>query len=85
MKSLASINKTLAECDPKIRRGKVWCYDCGRIRRVDPGECFASGWPKCCGSTMGISSPEERAQALDRKQPSSLRSEAAETVQSRRP
>jgi hypothetical protein len=28
---------------------------------VDAGVCLATGWPKCCGVTMTIDSPEERA------------------------
>lgn len=50
---------------PQIKRGIVWCTKCGREQRVNPGEAmFGGGWPKCCGFTMTIDSPEERA---DRK------------------
>jgi hypothetical protein len=46
---------------PQLRRGIVWCMTCGRTRRVDAGGALAHGWPKCCGYTMTIDSPEERA------------------------
>jgi hypothetical protein len=39
----------------------VWCRICGRSQRVDAAQSLASGWPKCCGHTMTIDSPEERA------------------------
>lgn len=45
---------------PKIQRGKVWCTSCGRVASVNPVECLSNGWPKCCGYTMTIDSPEER-------------------------
>jgi len=51
---------TLADCDPKLKRGIVWCRTCGRSQQVDSAKCFRSGWPKCCGETMTIDSPEER-------------------------
>ena len=50
----------LATCHPSIARGRVWCKKCGRTKKVDPAECFRSGWPECCGHTMTIDSPEER-------------------------
>ena len=48
---------------PKIKRGRVWCKTCGRMERVDGVKCLQNGWPKCCGRTMTIDSPEERAKA----------------------
>lgn len=51
----------LADSHPKIRRGRVWCVKCGRTQNVEPAACFAVGWPLCCGETMTIDSPEERA------------------------
>ena len=27
------------------------------------GECMRYGWPKCCGHTMTIDSPEERGES----------------------
>ena len=49
---------------PRIKRGKVWCHTCGR--EADAGvECFTNGWPKCCGQTMSIDSPEERTGLAD--------------------
>jgi len=43
----------------KLRRGRVWCTECGHTQRVVNG--ITNGWPKCCGYTMTIDSPEERA------------------------
>lgn len=51
----------LATCHPTIVRGQVWCRSCGATQRVQPEECFRSGWPKCCGYTMTLDSPEEQA------------------------
>jgi hypothetical protein len=51
----------LAKCHPSIERGMVWCTTCKRKQRVDPAECFRSGWPRCCGYTMTIDSPQKRA------------------------
>jgi hypothetical protein len=45
---------------PAIKRGMVWCTSCGHSRRVDGGNAMRFGWPKCCGYTMTIDSPEER-------------------------
>ncbi|OZI23715.1 hypothetical protein CAL26_09800 [Bordetella genomosp. 9] len=45
---------------PQIRRGKVWCMHCGAYRLVDASRSLQHGWPKCCGYTMTIDSPEER-------------------------
>ena len=45
---------------PKLTRGRVWCTTCGNTKKVDSTECLRSGWPKCCGYTMSIDSPEER-------------------------
>ena len=55
-----SIYSELAESDPKLKRGQVWCHKCGRTERVNSAECFRTGWPECCGQTMSIDSPEER-------------------------
>ncbi len=45
---------------PALKRGRVWCHKCGRTEPVDSARCLAIGWPKCCGETMSIDSPEER-------------------------
>lgn len=49
-----------ANSHPKLRRGKVWCHTCGRVKRVDAATRLRIGWPECCGETMTIDSPDER-------------------------
>ena len=51
----------IIDADPtgKLRRGQVWCRTCGSTRRVANG--LRHAWPKCCGYTMTIDSPEEQA------------------------
>jgi hypothetical protein len=51
----------LATVHPSLSRGQVWCTHCGRTQHVDGADCLRNGWPKCCGYTMTIDSPEERA------------------------
>ncbi len=51
----------IADDIPQLRRGMVWCVTCGRAERVDSESCLRGGWPTCCGYTMTIDSPEERA------------------------
>ena len=50
---------------PQIKRGMVWCRTCGNSQKVNGISCMSNGWPKCCGYTMTIDSPEEQ-QALSR-------------------
>lgn len=45
---------------PKMERGLVWCMTCGRKQIVKAESCLRYGWPRCCGYTMTIDSPEER-------------------------
>lgn len=56
-----SIYDIIAAEVPKIARGKVWCIACKRMQRVDGVEALRYGWPKCCGATMTIDSPQWRA------------------------
>lgn len=51
--------KTVSEV-PQLKRGIVWCTECGCHRHVDSEDSMKHGWPKCCGYTMTIDSPEER-------------------------
>ncbi len=46
---------------PKLARGRVWCTSCGHTQAVNSADAMKYGWPKCCGYTMTIDSPEERA------------------------
>ena len=50
----------MAKSHPRLQRGQVWCTKCGKSRRVDVNKCIGSGWPRCCGQTMTIDSPDER-------------------------
>lgn len=45
---------------PQLARGQVWCRSCGSTRRVNSAGAMSNGWPKCCGYTMTIDSPEEQ-------------------------
>lgn len=45
---------------PQLKRGQVWCRSCGSTRRTDSEGAMRNGWPKCCGYTMTIDSPEEQ-------------------------
>lgn len=58
--SVDRMYRTMAESHSKLRRGLVWCTSCGRSMRVDTAYCLGNGWPKCCGYTMTIDSPQER-------------------------
>jgi hypothetical protein len=51
----------MVESSPQLRRGTVWCTKCGRTQSVNSVECLKHGWPKCCGLTMTVDNPEERA------------------------
>lgn len=45
---------------PQLARGQVWCRQCGRTQHTDSAKAMRQGWPKCCGYTMTIDSPEEQ-------------------------
>ena len=64
---MQDLTTKLADCHPSLRRGMVWCTTCGRSEKVSSAHCLQNGWPKCCGYTMTIDSPEERAR-LEAKQ-----------------
>lgn len=55
-----AMHKGIAEKVPSLKRGRVWCHVCGHTEAVDSAQCLATGWPKHCGQTMSIDSPEER-------------------------
>lgn len=56
----AGLHERIAADVPQIARGQVWCRSCGRAQAVDGAEALRSGWPKCCGYTMTIDSPDEQ-------------------------
>jgi hypothetical protein len=55
------IHEKLGACHPKLARGQVWCTVCGATQMVNAAGALAHGWPLCCGYTMTIDSPDERA------------------------
>ena len=62
--SPTQLHHDLAQSHPSLSRGEVWCTVCGRHEYVNSAYALAGkrgGWPKCCGYTMTIDSPEERA------------------------
>lgn len=48
------IHQKIVDDVPSLQSGKVTCRTCGNSQTVDPSQCLASGWPKCCGSTMSL-------------------------------
>lgn len=54
------LHNELANCHHSLQRGMVWCRTCGRSAKVNSAEAMKHGWPKCCGYTMTIDSPEEQ-------------------------
>ena len=58
-RGLSGLQSDLAEI-PQIKRGLVFCHSCGATRKAGVDN-FRSGWPKCCGQTMSLDTPEERA------------------------
>ncbi|MHC4062286.1 MAG: hypothetical protein ACYSR6_11895 [Planctomycetota bacterium] len=54
------IHESIASEVPQIARGQVWCRHCGSTQKVNGAGCLRDGWPKCCGYTMTIDSPEEQ-------------------------
>lgn len=51
----------IVESVPQLKRGIVWCRKCGVSVATSSVMNLCNGWPKCCGETMTIDSPEERA------------------------
>lgn len=50
----------IVETVPQLKRGQVWCRECGVTRKVDSAVALSTGWPKHCGYTMSLDSPEEQ-------------------------
>jgi hypothetical protein len=55
------LHEKIASEVQQLARGQCWCVWCGRMQRVDGAQCLRTGWPMCCGQTMTIDSPQERA------------------------
>lgn len=54
------LHDTLATAHPSLTRGQVWCRTCGYTEQVSASFAMKHGWPKHCGATMTIDSPEEQ-------------------------
>lgn len=52
MKKTLSIHEKIAK-DAKLGN-TVYCHKCGKQKTVNPAECLAKGWPKCCTLTMSL-------------------------------
>lgn len=50
----------IANSHSSLKRGQVWCLECGHTENVSSANCLANGWPKCCGYTMTIDDPSTR-------------------------
>ncbi len=53
-----SLHDKIANSHPSLKRGQVWCRNCGSTETVNSSEALRSGWPKCCGQTMTIDHPD---------------------------
>lgn len=42
---------------PALKRGQVWCKECGHTEKIDSVNCLRNGWPRHCGYTMTIDKP----------------------------
>ena len=60
MTNNAALIAKLVSAVASLKRGRVWCRYCGRPKNVNSVNCLTGGWPKCCGYTMTIDSPEEQ-------------------------
>jgi hypothetical protein len=58
---LRNLHNSIIDAVPQLKRGQVWCHRCGHTQPVDSANALRRGWPKHCGETMSIDSPEERA------------------------
>ena len=60
LNNVSNLHQNVVNDVPALKRGQVWCRQCGASLKVDSAECLRSGWPKCCGATMTIDAPCER-------------------------
>lgn len=56
VKKSADLHESMAQCNPSLEMGIVYCKKCKRVIKTDAAECLRSGWPKCCGETMSLKS-----------------------------
>lgn len=63
---MGDLHSQIADGIPQLKRGQVWCRECGHSQRIHSAGALRHGWPKCCGYTMTIDSPEEQARLAAR-------------------
>lgn len=56
---MKGLHDHLAQCHHKLARGRVWCHRCHHTLKIPVVPALRHGWPRCCGQTMSIDSPEE--------------------------
>ena len=54
--------QAIANSHPKLAAGMAYCHSCERSQHVNSGAAPKTGWPKCCGYTMSLDTPEDRRQ-----------------------
>lgn len=54
---MSTLHEKIAADIPAIKRGQVWCKECGHTEKVNGAHALAHGWPKHCGYTMTIDEP----------------------------
>ena len=58
LSQLRGLHGRIVDDVPQLKRGMVWCTVCGHSERVDSVDRLRYGWPKHCGYTMTIDSPD---------------------------
>ena len=59
LNNVSNLYQNIVDEVPALKRGQVWCRQCGATLKVDSATCLRTGWPKCCGSTMTIDAPDD--------------------------
>ena len=56
---LLGIHQKIADNVAEMVPNFVECDRCGQKQAVDFAKCLRAGWPKCCGETMKLNSPQK--------------------------
>lgn len=54
-----NIHQKIVDNIPALKKGQVWCRECGHTEKVDSAHCLAKGYPKHCEFTMTIDEPKK--------------------------